>query len=72
MSLDTLTLNPGDTVTYDDMSNPLTAYTVIEKVTDRWGTFFRLTPEGERYDSVADLKTSDCRQHGWNLVKETP
>jgi hypothetical protein len=67
MALDTLTLTPGDIVSYEDMANPRIRYTVIEKATDRWGTFFRLCPEGERWDSVADLKTSDCRQHGWDL-----
>lgn len=70
MALDTLTLHPGSIVTYDDIANPLTEYEVIERVQTRWGVFFRLNPVGERYDSVAELKTSDCRQHGWNLVKD--
>ena len=68
MALDTLTLAPGNIVAYEDMANPRTVYEVIERVTDRWGTFFRLTPQGQRWDSCSDLKTSDCRQHGWDLL----
>ena len=68
MPLDTTTLAPCDLVSYEDMANPLQKYEVVEKVTDRWGTFFRLNPIGQRWDSAADLKPSDCRQHGWNLI----
>jgi hypothetical protein len=68
MPLDTLTLAPGDRVVYEDMANPRQEYEVIERVQSRWDTFFRLNPVGARWDSCADLKTSDCRQHGWDLV----
>lgn len=66
MTLDTRTLEPGDRVSYEDMANPRREYTVVERVTDRWGTFFRLAPVGENPDRE-DLKSSDCRQAGWNL-----
>jgi hypothetical protein len=68
VALDTLTLTPGAIVTYDDIANPLTTYEVVEKVTDRWSTFFRLKNLDDDLDT--ELKASDCRQHGWNLVKE--
>ena len=67
MALDTLTLSPGSIVTYDDIANPLRTYEVVERVQDRWATFFRLR---DLDDPDADLKASDCRQYGWNLVKD--
>jgi len=67
MALNTLALKPRDIVSYEDMANPRKFYEVIEVFTDRWGTHFRLNPQGERWDSCAELKVSDCRQHGWDL-----
>jgi hypothetical protein len=68
MPLQTELLEPGDIVSYEDMANPRTTYQVIEVVRDRWGTFYRLNILDERYENAADLKTSDCRQYGWNLA----
>jgi hypothetical protein len=68
MPLQTELLEPGDIVTYEDMANLKATYEVIEVVRDRWGTFYRLNPLGERYENVSDLKTSDCRQRGWDLA----
>jgi hypothetical protein len=68
MPLDTLTLSPGSIVTYDDMANPLTRFEVIERVQDRWSTFFRLKNLDDELET--ELRASDCRQFGWNLVKD--
>lgn len=67
MSLDTITLSPGAIVTYEDMANPLRTYEVEERVMDKWGTFFRLRDINEPGEPTTQ---SDCRQHGWNLIKE--
>jgi hypothetical protein len=68
MALDTLTLAPGSIVTYEDTANPLTRYEVVERVQDRWSTFFRLKNLDD--DLETQLITSDCRQRGWTLVKD--
>lgn len=68
MPLQTELLEPGDIITYEDMANPLITYEVVEVARDRWGTFYRLTRLGERHENVSELKSSDCRQRGWNLA----
>lgn len=68
MALDTLTLAPGSIVTYQDIANPATRYEVVERVQDRWSTFFRLKNLDD--DLETELISSDCRQNGWTLVKD--
>ena len=54
----------GQTVRYEDSANPSRIGTVVEVVTDRWGTRYAIRWDGELHIG----SWTDLRQSGWELV----
>lgn len=68
MALAYAELQPGDVVTYRDMANPERTYVILETPNQVHPFDFKMINVSE--DGPWDLHFSDCRQHGWNLVKK--
>jgi hypothetical protein len=54
----------GDVVSYEDMSNPDTYYTVVDHVTDAWGTEARMVNL-----ETGRISTNSMRGAGWVLAE---
>jgi len=61
----TVVFVPGTKLSYEDMSNPRTVYTITEIVTDRWGTHAELKDDESNRHT---LSLSGGFQQGWKLV----
>ena len=61
------TATVGQVFRYEDSANPPRVGTVVEVVTDQWGTRYAIRWDGEPTVTT----TSDLRQRGWTLVSPT-
>jgi hypothetical protein len=65
----------GDRLSYEDMANPLREGKVVDCLDSEYGREFVVAfdevhdPVTDEIVSPARVATSDCRQHGWNLVE---
>ena len=59
---------PGQTVCYEDASNPLQVGTVVAVIADRWGVRYAVRWDG---DLTVGTQT-DLRQAGWLLINVAP
>jgi hypothetical protein len=56
----------GDVVSYSDISNPASFNTIVELVTDAWGTEARMVDL-----ATGRIHTASLRGAGWRMAKPT-